>query len=86
MVNSLSLATAQNVVVRQAKTATSNGAFRSRFSQMASRSLIVHGGFWAFSNFGGWFFLAEAKSVWSSAEFIFHGILWIICHAHRPYM
>ena len=53
MVNSPSLATAQKVVVRQAKTAVSKGVFRSRFSRMATKSSIVHGSFGAFFDFGG---------------------------------
>lgn len=44
-VNSPSRATDQKVVVRQAKTAMSKGSFRSRFSRMATKSSIVHGGF-----------------------------------------
>ena len=61
--NSPSLAAAQNVVVRQAKTAASKGLSRLRLSRMATRSSIVHGGFCAFSDLGGWFFVADAKSV-----------------------
>ena len=53
MVNSPSLATDQNDVVRHAKTAASKGSLRSRFRWMAVRSSTVHGGFCAFSDFCG---------------------------------
>ena len=80
MVNSPSLATAQKVVVRQAKTAALKGSFRFRFWQIAVKSSIVQGSLGVLLDFVGWFFAAEAKRVWSSVGFIFHGMQWMMCH------